>query len=129
MLHLSRACNYYLYKGDTDMRKGFDSLSGVVSSHMQLNVLSGSVFIFLNKKHNQVKLLLWEGDGFALYHKRLEEGSYELPAGDDKNESLSIRNQQLQLILQGISLKSVRRRKRYEHNGIRGFANQLPSCR
>lgn len=116
MLHLSPACNYYLYIGDTDMRKGFDSLSGLVTSKMQLNALSGSVFIFLNRKHNQVKLLLWEGDGFALYHKRLEEGSYELPVGDDKKESLSINSQQLQLILQGISLKSVRRRKRYQHN-------------
>lgn len=124
MLHLSSACKYYLYKGDTDMRKGFDSLSGIVSSHMQLNVLSGSVFIFLNKKHNQLKLLLWEGDGFGLYHKRLEEGTYELPAEDDKNESLSMSNQQLQLILQGISLKSVRRRKRYEHNSVKVDKNQ-----
>ena len=115
MLHLSAACNYYLYRGSTDMRKGFDSLSGLVSSQMQLNVLSGSVFIFLNKKHNQVKLLLWEGDGFALYYKRLEKGTYELPLFDDKKECLSISSQQLQLILQGISLKSIRRRKRYQH--------------
>ncbi len=124
MLHLSSACNYYLYKGDTDMRKGFDSLSGLVSSQMQLNVLSGSVFIFLNKKHNQVKLLLWEGDGFALYYKRLEEGTYELPFADDKNDSLSISSQQLQLILEGISLKSVRRRKRYQHNNEKVDKNQ-----
>lgn len=101
------------------MRKGFDSLSGLVSSHMQLNVLSGSVFIFLNKKHNQVKLLLWEGDGFALYYKRLEEGTYELPVTDDKKECLSISNQQLQFILQGISLKSVQRRKRYQHSEVK----------
>lgn len=98
------------------MRKGFDSLSGIVTSKMQLNALSGFVFIFLNKKHNQVKLLLWEGDGFALYHKRLEQGTYELPYNDDdKKESLSISSEQLQLILQGISLKSIRRRKRYQH--------------
>jgi transposase len=86
------------------MRKGFDSLSGTVSSKMNQDALSGAVFIFLNKKHNQVKLLLWEGDGFGLYHKRLEKGTYELPSYDE-----------LQLILQGISLKSVRRRKRYQH--------------
>lgn len=115
MLHLSAACSYYLYNGDTDMRKGFDSLSGIVTSKMRLNALSGSVFIFLNKKHNQVKLLLWEGDGFALYYKRLEEGTFEVPAADDNKESLSVSSQQLQLILQGISLKSVRRRKRYQH--------------
>lgn len=115
MLHLSSSCKYYLYCGNTDMRKGFDSLSGIVSSKMNEDAISGSVFIFLNKKHNQVKLLLWEGDGFGLYHKRLEQGTYELPYVDDKTNSLSLSSQQLQLILQGISLKSVRRRKRYQH--------------
>jgi len=97
------------------MRKGFDSLSGIVMQQMNLNPLSGDVFIFLNKRRNQVKLLLWEGDGFAIYYKRLEKGTYELPVDDDDNESVSISSEQLQLILQGISLKSVRRRKRYQH--------------
>jgi transposase len=115
MLHLSSSCNYYLYTSPADMRKGFDSLSGLVTSVMELDVLSGSIFIFLNKKHNQVKLLLWEGDGFSIYYKRLEKGTYEMPAVDDKNGSLSINAQQLQFILQGISLKSIRRRKRYQH--------------
>ena|SRR5215213_4833150 len=115
MLHLSSACRYYLYRPGTDMRKGFDSLSGVISSHMHLDALDGSVFIFLNKKHNQVKLVLWEGDGFAMYHKRLEKGTYELPDCTDNSSSISMSSQQLQLILQGISLKSVRRRKRYQH--------------
>lgn len=115
MLHLSTACRYYLYTGGTDMRKGFDSLSGIVSSFMKEHPLSGSVFIFLNKKHNQVKLLLWEGDGFGLYHKRLEKGTYELPDCPSADGSVQLTAQQLQLILQGISLRSVRRRKRYQH--------------
>lgn len=97
------------------MRKGFDSLSGMVMQQMQMNALSGDVFIFINKKRNQVKLLLWEGDGFSLYYKRLEQGTYELPAIDKNSNSVNITSQQLQLILQGISLKSVRRRKRYQH--------------
>lgn len=97
------------------MRKGFDSLSGIVSSQMKGDPLSGSLFIFFNKKHNQVKLLLWEADGFALYHKRLEQGTYEVPEGDAANAAISISSQQLQLILDGISLRSVRRRKRYQH--------------
>lgn len=97
------------------MRKGFDSLCGIVSSKMNLEALSGAVFIFLNKRHNQVKLLLWEGDGLSIYHKRLERGTYELPSYDDQSPSLSVSSDQLQLILQGISLKSVRRRKRYQH--------------
>ena len=96
------------------MRKGFDSLSGMVISELQMNVLSGSVFIFINKKHNQVKLLLWEGDGFAVYYKRLEKGTYELPATNNNNHDISISTEALQHILQGVSLKSVRKRKRYQ---------------
>lgn len=115
MLHLSSSCRYYLYTGNTDMRKGFDSLSGLVTTQLEMSALSGAVFIFFNKKHNQVKLLLWEGDGFAMYYKRLEKGTYELPAIQDNKSSALMTAQQLQLILQGISLKSVRRRKRYQH--------------
>jgi|SRR3954451_13124199 transposase len=115
MLHLSASCHYYLYSNATDMRKGFDSLSGIIASQMQLNALNGSVFIFINKKHNQIKLLLWEGDGFALYHKRLEKGTYELPCVTENSHSINISAQQLHLILEGISLKSVCKRKRYQH--------------
>lgn len=120
MLHLSSACKYYLYPGTADMRKGFDSLSGIVTSCMKEVVLSGAVFIFFNKKHNQVKLLLWEGDGFALYYKRLERGTYELPAYSPDCSSLSVSSQQLQLILSGISLQTVRHRKRYQHTTQNG---------
>src|SRR6478752_10218968 len=115
MLHLSVSCRYYLYTGTTDMRKGFDSLCGIITAQMNLNALSGAVFIFFNRKHNQVKLLLFEGDGFALYHKRLEKGTYEITAGDHEHTSMAVSSQQLQLILQGISLKTVRLSKRYQH--------------
>ncbi len=98
------------------MRKGFDSLSGIVMQQMQLNALSGDVFIFINKKRNQVKLLLFEGDGFAMYYKRLEKGTYELPAADHKNSNILVSSDQLQLILRGISLQHVHRRKRYQHS-------------
>ena len=63
-------------------------------------------------QRNQVKLLLWEGDGFALYYKRLEQGTYEKPTL--YNDSMQITYQQLQFILQGIQLKSVRMKKRYQ---------------
>ena len=114
MLHLSASCKYYLHRTATDMRKGFDSLSGLVTSELKMDVLSGSVFIFINKKRNQLKLLLWEGDGFAIYYKRLEKGTYELPISKNEN-GFSITNEALQYILQGVSLKSVRKRKRYQH--------------
>jgi transposase len=114
MLHLSASCKYYLHVNATDMRKGFDSLCGLVTSELKMNVLSGAVFIFMNKKHNQVKLLLWEGDGFAIYYKRLEKGTYELPLISNHDKNFSISNEALQYILQGVSLKSVRKRRRYQ---------------
>ena len=92
------------------MRKGFDSLSGLVRDGLAKNPLSGDVFIFFNRRRTQVKLLLWEHDGYSVYYKRLERGSYELPLHD----SVELRADDLLLILQGISLKSVRRRKRFD---------------
>ena len=112
MLHLSTSCNYYLYCGPADMRKGFDSLSGIVKSQMMLNALSGSVFIFMNKRRTHVKLLLWDGDGFAVYYKRLEKGTYELPAASGNTYTMAIEAQQLQFILQGVSLKKIYLRRR-----------------
>lgn len=93
------------------MRKGFDGLSGLVREGLSKDPLGGDVFIFFNKRRTQVKLLVWEKDGFSIYHKRLERGTYELPANPLKTE---LRNDDLMLILQGICLKSVRRRKRFE---------------
>jgi transposase len=92
------------------MRKGFDSLSGLVREGLQQDPLSGDMFIFFNKRRTQVKLLVWERDGFSIYHKRLEQGTYELPS----HSLVEIGNDELMLILQGIVLKSVRRHKRFE---------------
>ncbi len=114
MLHLSASCKYYLYRNPTDMRKGFDSLCGIVICELQMNVLSGAVFIFINKKHNQVKLILWEGDGLSMYYKRLEKGTYEVPVSTRTDKDISITHEALHHILQGVSLKSVRKRKRYQ---------------
>ena len=116
MLHLSSSQRYFVYTGITDMRRHFDSLSGMVTSQMNKYVLSGDIFIFLNRRRNQIKLLQFEGDGFSIYHKRLEKGTYELPYGKDQEVSLSLTYQQLLLILEGISLRSVKKRPRYSHS-------------
>lgn len=101
MLHLSSAVKYYLYRSAADMRKGFDSLSGIVSSQMQRSASGGDIFIFLNRNRTHIKLLLWENDGFALYYKRLEQGTYELPVCNGSDTTMPITSQQLQFILQG----------------------------
>ena len=113
MLNLSRTTRVFLATEPTDMRKGFDALCGVAQQHMNSNVLKGGVYIFINRKRNQIKLLTWEGDGLAIYYKRLEKGVYDLPVIATDNASASIDVLQLQLILQGIVLKSVQKKKRF----------------
>jgi transposase len=113
MLTISSSCRYFLYQGQADMRKGFDGLCGVVRNELGKDPLSGEVFIFMNKRRNQVKVLLWEGDGFSMYYKRLEKGTYELPSWNEDTRCAELKSDELILILQGISLQSVRRRKRF----------------
>ena len=62
------------------MRKGFDALCGIIHEQSPGAVLRGGVYIFANRKRNQIKLLTWDGDGLAIYYKRLEKGVYELPS-------------------------------------------------
>jgi len=127
MLSLSSSCRYFLYRHQTDMRKGFDGLSGIVRDGLQKDPLSGDIFIFLNKRRNQVKLLLWEQDGFSVYYKRLERGTYELPSLTGSSTSVELRSDELMLIMQGISLKSVRRRKRFDQ-GKNIFQSNVNTC-
>jgi transposase len=111
MISFSSAQRFYLYRGATDMRKSFDSLSGLVTNELQKPLTTGDVFIFINKLRNSIKLLVWDRNGFVIYYKRLEEGTFEIPGGDGK--SIVIKWDELVMMLEGISLKSVKRRKRY----------------
>ncbi len=106
--------HYYLHSGAVDMRKGFDSLCGVVQTQFQMTALSGDVFIFINQHRNRIKLLQWQGDGFAVFHKRLERGTYEIPKQNSTSNSILLTSHQLQFILEGIVLSSIRKRRRYE---------------
>ena len=109
MLALSSSCRYFLYRSPADMRFGINSLAGLVRNQLGSDPMSGDVFVFLGKRGNQVRLLQWDTDGFALYIKKLERGTYQWPQGADS----SITSQQLSLLLQGVMLESVRMRKRY----------------
>jgi transposase len=104
---------YFLFTGATDMRKGFDGLCALVSGGMGRDVLCGDVFIFVNRPRNRMKLLVWDWTGFVVCCKRLEEGTSGLPA-DTRTE---LRWDELVLILEGISLASVRPRKRFSRAG------------
>jgi transposase len=112
MLALHDNRRYFLYQPPADMRKSFDGLGGLVKQQMKLNLLSGDIFIFLNKRRNQLKLLCWDSDGLCLYHKRLEKGTFELPAAKN-GDALNLSAMQLRLILEGIQLGSIKRRPRF----------------
>ncbi len=111
MLSLSSSQRYFLYGAPTDMRCGIYSLAGLVTNSLGQNPLSGDIFIFIGKQGNQIRLLQWDRDGYALYSKRLEKGTFERPSGEKRELSAG----DLMLILAGIRLASVERRKRYEH--------------
>ena len=103
----------FLYCLPTDMRKGFDGLSGVVINKLGKNPLSGDIFIFINRTRNLVKILVWDQTGFSIWHKRLEQGTYEMPKVEKHQTSVEITRQNLMLILEGISLKNIQTRKRF----------------
>jgi transposase len=114
MLTISTAYRYYLYLPPADMRKNFDGLSGIVTTCFPSTPISGDVFIFINRRRCQVKLLHWQGDGFAIYYKRLEKGTYELPLVQTGDQVVKLKAQELLLIIEGIALLSVKKRVRYQ---------------
>jgi len=101
------AHRYFFYREPADMRKGFDGLSGLVRSRLRRDPLSGDVFVFVNRRRTHMKLLVWDRTGYALYYKRLEAGTFEIPA------SGTLTWGELVLMIEGVSLASVRYRKRY----------------
>ena len=118
MIVIPPATRIYLALPATDMRKSFDGLRSLVQRLLLEDPLSGAIFVFINKRRDRLKLLWWEPDGFSLYYKRLEEGTYQsLPALTDEQGNpvpqLELTPNELKLLLAGIDLK-VRRRKRYQ---------------
>lgn len=113
MLHIDHDTKYYWYQDVADFRKGFSGLSGLVREHMRKEVTDGGVFIFTNRRRNAIKLLKWDHDGLAIYHKRLERGLFEIPVASSDGRHMRISSEQLSLILHGIRLSSVVRNKRF----------------
>jgi len=97
------------------MRNSFDGLCGIVTGQLLGDPLSGDVFVFINKRRNCLKMLRWEYGGFVLYYKRLETGTFEFPEQNPDTLTCTLTWSSLMLITEGISLKSIQRRKRFEY--------------
>jgi transposase len=105
----------YLCLKPTEMRRGFDGLMGLVEQLLKQDPLSGHLFVFRNRRSDRVKILYWDGDGPALWYKRLERGSFHFPAAaaEDAADSAEIKAADLMMLLDGVDLASVRRQRRY----------------
>jgi transposase len=115
MISLPHPVRVFLHAPPTDLRKGFDALSGLVTAAFSQDPTSGHLFLFVNRRRDRLKILYWDrGDGLAIWYKRLEIGSFQLPAAAGNAVSIEMTPTQLALILSGIDLRSARQRKRYQ---------------
>jgi transposase len=106
------AARIYLCVEPTDMRKSYDTLALLVRDHLRGDPLSGSWFVFRGKRGNRLKILYFDGDGYAIWQKRLEVGTFEFPKVPVEATSVEVRAADLALILSGIDL-AAKRRHRY----------------
>jgi len=107
------AARIYLYAKDVDMRRSFDGLMAIVQTEFDKDIRQGDFFLFINKRRDRLKILWWDGDGLAIFMKRLERGTYQRPLADNNNNHVQMDRTELALLLSGIELTSVKRRKRY----------------
>jgi transposase len=107
------ATRIYLAVGATDLRKGFEGLYGLVRDQLQLEPLSGHVFLFCNKERNRTKVLFWDGSGLWVCTKRLEKGRFSWPSSEDQEARVSLSQAELTLLLGGIEVSRTRRKNWY----------------
>jgi transposase len=103
----------FIYAKPTDMRKGFDGLYGLVLNEMELDPLMGYLFVFLNRQRTRIKVLHWNRDGLALFHKRLEKGTFKRPTVRVNAPNSELSKEELYMILRGIDFEKTKKRARY----------------
>jgi transposase len=111
MFGLSAAVRFYLATKPADMRKSFDGLAALASGSLALDPLSGHLFVFVNKRRDRIKILYWDRDGMAVWAKRLERGTFRVPAAASGRVEMT--TAELAALLAGIDLNTARRRVRY----------------
>jgi transposase len=116
MTLLPASVRVYLCARACDMRKSFDGLQALVTQTMELDPFAGHLFVFGNRRRDRVKILYWDRDGFAVWAKRLEEGTYAMPFEDSGDQRREITAQELGALLSGIDLSHASRRTRYRRS-------------
>jgi len=119
VLSLPAAVRIFLCLEPADMRRSFDGLARMTQEILREDPLSGHLFVFRNRRGDRLKVLWWDRDGFALFYKRLEAGSFVFPLGE--GQRLCVTAAELASILEGIDLSQARRFPRYERKGNIGL--------
>jgi transposase len=116
MIALASPLRVFLYRVPTDMRKTFHGLIALTESALNQDPLSGSLFVFVNRRRDRMKILYWGQTGFCIWYQQLQKGTYQLPSEEslEGQESIEITRSQLSLILDGIDLGSARQRMRFQ---------------
>lgn len=114
MISLPPAVKIFLATQPADMRKSFDGLKHLVEEFLEDDPLSGHLFVFRNRRGDRLKILYWDRDGLAIWYKRLEAGTFVFPQAVDGDTSVEVKPADLAMLLDGVDLSSVRRRKRYQ---------------
>ena len=112
MIAFSPTTRIFVYTGATDMRKGFSGLSGLVKQHFQIDLFTGHLFVFFNRRRDYVKILAWDKDGLSIWSKRLERGTFEKLAQSTDGD-FEIDSAELVMMLRGVQIEGTQRRKRY----------------
>lgn len=107
----------YLVTGFTDMRKSINGLSIIVAEQLELDPLSQAWFVFCNKQRDKLKILFWDTNGFWLYYRRLEQGRFQWPKGNECSGAMGIEARQLQWLLSGLSVNN-----QTKHNTLTGLS-------
>jgi transposase len=107
----------FLCTQPADMRRGFDRLAETVRSSLNYDPLDGSLFVFRSRGGDRLKVLYWDRDGYALWYKRLEEGTFRFPRTVEGQAAAEVKASELAMLLEGIDLRTVKRVKRYQPAG------------
>ena len=116
MIALPPQIRVFLYRLPTDMRKSFHGLIALTESKLKQEPTSGSLFVFVNRRRDRMKILYWGQTGFCIWYQQLEKGTYQLPDPEAlaDRDTLEVTRSQLSLILDGIDLASARQRMRFQ---------------
>jgi transposase len=111
MLFPEAQVRIWLYTQPCDMRKSYNGLSALVKQRLQADPLSGQLFVFINRRKTQMKVLYFDRSGYCIWSKRLEQGQFHFSAAGGDKQLLSWTA--LKLIIEGIDQRSIRQFKRY----------------